>query len=227
MSSIIIKAVNLSKKYISAGEGLEAVKGVNISVQRAHILALIGPSGAGKSTLLHMLGGLDRPSTGKVFFDNADLYNMPDAQRAFIRNKKIGFVFQFYHLLDEFTSIENVMMPAMLFCRKDAIKKNIKEKAEELLESVGLIKRAQHRPSQLSGGEAQRVSIARALMNNPDIVLCDEPTGNLDSENANKILDLISTLNKKFKQAFMIVTHNEHVSDFADSVMYMQDGKLK
>lgn len=226
-NSMLLKAENISKRYDDSGIGLDAVKNVSLSIERSRILALIGPSGAGKSTLLHVLGGLDRPSKGKVFFDNMDLYSVSDKQRSFIRNTKMGFVFQFYHLLYEFTAIENVMMPAMLFCKNSTFKKQIKEKAEGLLESVGVIKRATHRPSQLSGGEAQRVSIARALINSPDLVLCDEPTGNLDSENANNILKLISVLNKKFKQAFMIVTHNERVSDFADSVMLMEDGRLK
>ena len=224
---MLLKADNVSKRYNGTNISLDVVKGVSLSVQKAEILALIGPSGAGKSTLLHILGGLDRPSQGKIFFDNIDLYGIGDKERSLLRNNRIGFVFQFYHLLSEFTSIENVMMPAMLFCGSKGLKKEIKSRAEQLLDSVGVIARSTYKPSQLSGGEAQRVSIARALINNPDMVLCDEPTGNLDSENANNVLKLIRFLNIKFRQAFLIVTHNEHVSDFADRVIYMEDGKLK
>ena len=226
-NSMLLKAENIGKRYNGSGIILDAVKDVSLCVERSRILALIGPSGAGKSTLLHMLGGLDRPSMGKVFFDNVDIYGIGDRERSLLRNSRIGFVFQFYHLLGEFTAIENVMMPAMLFCNSKAMKKDIKIRAERLLDSVGVIARSTHKPSQLSGGEAQRVAIARALINSPDIVLCDEPTGNLDSENADNILKLIKSLNIRFKQAFLIVTHNEQVSDFADSAIRMEDGKLK
>jgi ABC-type lipoprotein export system ATPase subunit len=227
MSNILLKAENISKRYNGTGIVLDAVKHASLSVKKSEILALVGPSGAGKSTLLHMLGGLDRPSRGKVFFDGVDLYKVADKERSSIRNKSIGFVFQFYHLLDDFTAIENVMMPAMLFCRSRALKKQIQVNAANLLEAVGVMDRSGHRPSQVSGGEAQRISIARALINNPDIVLCDEPTGNLDSENAHNILKLVRSLNEKFKQAFLIVTHNEQISDFAHRVIRMEDGRLK
>jgi lipoprotein-releasing system ATP-binding protein len=227
MSSVLLKAENISKRYNSSGIALDAVKHASLSVADSEILALVGPSGAGKSTLLHILGGLDRPWKGKVSFGGVDMYSLADRERAVIRNKSMGFVFQFYHLLDDFTAIENVMMPAMLYCRSRIFKKSIKGRAENLLETVGVMDRAGHRPSQVSGGEAQRIAIARALINNPEIVLCDEPTGNLDSENANKILKLVRFLNEKFKQAFIIVTHNEKISDFAHRVIRMEDGRLK
>ncbi|MDD5504414.1 MAG: ABC transporter ATP-binding protein [Candidatus Omnitrophica bacterium] len=224
---MLVKAEGLSKKYETGGTDLEAVKGASLAIDKAEILALLGPSGAGKSTLLHMLGGLDRPSSGKVFFDGIDLYGISDSRRSRLRNSRIGFVFQLYHLLGELTSMENVTLPAMLACGNKLAKKDIMARGEYLLESVGVIDRAFHKPCQLSGGEAQRVSIARALMNNPDIVLCDEPTGNLDSENAYNILKIIQFLNTQFNQAFLIVTHNERISDLADRVIYMEDGKLK
>jgi lipoprotein-releasing system ATP-binding protein len=224
---MLLKAENVFKRYKDAGISLDAVNDVSMSVKKAEILALIGPSGAGKSTLLHMLGGLDRPSQGKIFFDSVNLYGIGDKERSFLRNSRIGFVFQFYHLLNEFTSLENVIMPAMLFCRDKALKKEIETRGLRLMDAVGVMGRSGHKPSQLSGGEAQRVSIARALINKPDVVLCDEPTGNLDSENADNVLKLIRSLNASFKQAFLVVTHNEHVSDFADRVLHMEDGRLK
>ncbi|MFA5068897.1 MAG: ABC transporter ATP-binding protein [Candidatus Omnitrophota bacterium] len=224
---MLLEADDLFKKYEGRGINLEAVRGVSFSMDKAEVLALLGPSGAGKSTLLHMLGGLDKPSCGKVFFDGTDLYGISDRERSRLRNNRIGFVFQFYHLLGEFTSVENVMMPAILASAGKRAKKDIRARGEYLLESVGVIDRAFHKPCQLSGGEAQRVSIARALMNNPDIVLCDEPTGNLDSENAHNILDIIESLNTRFNQAFLIVTHNESISDLATRVMRMEDGRLK
>jgi ABC-type lipoprotein export system ATPase subunit len=227
MNKVLLKAENISKRYNGKGTGLDAVKQVSLSIKKSEILALVGPSGAGKSTLLHILGGLDKPLMGKVFFDGIDLYKAADKERSSIRNKSMGFVFQFYHLLDDFTAIENVMMPAMLFCRSKALEKQIKANAANLLQAVGIMDRSGHRPSQVSGGEAQRISIARALINNPEIVLCDEPTGNLDSENAHNILKLIRSLNEKFNQAFLIVTHNELISDFAHRVIHMEDGKLK
>jgi lipoprotein-releasing system ATP-binding protein len=227
MSSVLLKAENISKRYNSSGIALDAVKNASLSVADSEIMALVGPSGAGKSTLLHILGGLDRPWKGKVSFGGVDMYSLADRERAVIRNKSMGFVFQFYHLLDDFTAIENVMMPAMLYCRSRTLKKKIKNRAENLLETVGVMDRAGHRPSQVSGGEAQRIALARALINNPEIVLCDEPTGNLDSENANKILKLLRSLNEKFEQTFIVVTHNEQISDFAHRVTRMEDGKLK
>jgi lipoprotein-releasing system ATP-binding protein len=224
---MLLKADNVCKSYNNAGIKLDVLNGVNLSVKQAEINLIIGPSGAGKSTLLHILGGLDRPSLGNVFFDGIDMYGANDNTRSFIRNKRIGFVFQFYHLLNEFNAIENVMMPMLIQGYNSNSKKRAKLRAELLLDSVGIRHRAGHMPTQLSGGEAQRVSLARALINSPDIILCDEPTGNLDSENANTVLNLVRRLNEKFRQAFLIVTHNETLANFADHVIHIEDGKIK
>jgi lipoprotein-releasing system ATP-binding protein len=224
---MLLKADNVCKSYNNAGIKLDVLNGVNLSMEQAEVNLIIGPSGAGKSTLLHILGGLDRPSLGNVFFDGIDMYGASDNTRSSIRNKRMGFVFQFYHLLNEFSAIENVMMPMFIQGYNSNLKKQAKLRAELLLDSVGISHRAGHRPTQLSGGEAQRVALARALINNPDIVLCDEPTGNLDSENANTVLNLVRHLNEKFRQAFLIVTHNEALANFADHVIYIEDGKIK
>jgi lipoprotein-releasing system ATP-binding protein len=223
----LLEADNIYKSFHNEGIKLDVLKGINLSIEKAAIYALIGPSGAGKSTLLHILGGLDRPSSGNIFFDGINIYSAGDNERSFIRNKRIGFVFQFYHLLDEFSAIENIMMPGLMGSFKKAARKRIKDRAESLLDSIGLLNRANHRPSQLSGGEAQRVSIARALINNPDLILCDEPTGNLDSGNAAIVLDLIRALNDRLKRTFLVVTHNEDIAGFADHVIHIEDGKIK
>ncbi len=224
---MLLKADNIYKSYVNAGIKLNILNGISLSIKQAEIHVIIGPSGAGKSTLLHMLGGLDRPSLGNIFFDGIDMYGASDNTRSVIRNKRIGFVFQFYHLLNEFSAIENVMMPMFMQAYNSGLKRQAKSRADLLLDSVGIRHRSGHKPTQLSGGEAQRVSIARALINSPDIVLCDEPTGNLDSENANTVLNLVRSLNAKFRQAFLIVTHNESLANFADHVIYIEDGKIK
>jgi lipoprotein-releasing system ATP-binding protein len=224
---MLLKADNVYKSYNNAGIRLNVLNGVSLSIKKSEIHVIIGPSGAGKSTLLHILGGLDKPSLGNIFFDGINMYKASDDARSAIRNRRIGFVFQFYHLLDEFSAIENVMMPMLMQGYNPGIRRQAKNRAGLLLDSVGIRHRSGHRPSQLSGGEAQRVSIARALINRPDIVLCDEPTGNLDSENANTVLSLVKSLNEKFRQAFLIVTHNEALADFADHVIYIKDGKIK
>ncbi|MFH1868499.1 MAG: ABC transporter ATP-binding protein [Candidatus Omnitrophota bacterium] len=221
---MLIKAENLHKRYRDGKRDLHVLNGVDISLDSKSVSAIIGPSGAGKSTLLHILGGLDEPSDGKVIFDGVDLYGISDKKRSLIRNRRIGFVFQFYHLLAEFSALENVVMPMLMGTpgKEYAMAK----KAKCLLESVGLGDRIGHRPSELSGGEAQRVAIARALINEPDIVFCDEPTGNLDSENSEIVLKLIMDLNKNKDQAFLIVTHDEKVAGFADTVLNISDGVL-
>lgn len=241
---MLINAENIHKIYKDGFKRLEVLKGVNITINKSEITAIIGPSGAGKSTLLHIIGGLDEPTKGKVLFAGVDIYKLSDIESSFIRNDRIGFVFQFYHLLPEFTAFENVLMPyyitkhTIAFFRQRVRKlfkskdfgilsfKEMKHRAKELLCSVGLERRLSHRPSQLSGGEAQRVAIARALINNPDIVLCDEPTGNLDSETSAVVFDMVKKLNKDFKQTFLLVTHNNEVSNFSDRVIYLKDGVI-
>jgi len=217
----MLKARDLHKFYKEDSKEVHALKGVNLEVEKGEILSIVGPSGAGKSTLLHLLGGLDMPTRGTVFLDGTDLYKISDNARCRIRNRKVGFVFQFYHLLPEFTALENVMMPAMI---NGSNKLKAKERARSLLETVGLSHRMEHRPAELSGGEAQRVAIARSLMNHPDIVFCDEPTGNLDSEMSEDVCNLILTLSRKDRQTFVIATHQEDLAKRADRVLHIKDG---
>jgi len=199
----ILEAVQIEKHYQSGPELLKVLKGINLSVQMGEILVIMGPSGVGKSTLLHILGTLDKPTTGKVYIDGCDISLMKEAEIAIFRNKNIGFVFQFHYLLPEFTAMENLLIPAMI--GNSDWKKQIK-RAEQLLNEVGLSERLHHRPNQLSGGELQRIAVARALMNNPKIVLADEPTGNLDTQNSHALFELILKLNEKYRQTFIIVT---------------------
>jgi len=223
----MLRADNLHKVYKDGKKELHVLKGVSLELRKDEVVAIVGPSGAGKSTLLHILGGIDKPSSGRVFLDNSDFYSMDDANRARFRNQKIGFVFQFYHLLPDFTALENVMLPGLIkassFRKKPSGIKNI---AETLLEDVGLQKRMHHRPGELSGGEQQRVAIARALINNPKMLLCDEPTGNLDSEMGLEILSILFNLNKKHKTLVVIVTHDEEIARRTGRVVEMKDGKI-
>lgn len=224
---MLLKAEGIHKKYRNGNKDLEVLKGIGLSIDKSEIVAIIGPSGAGKSTLLHILAGLDTPCKGKVNFDGTDLYGLSDEKRAFVRNRKMGFVFQYYHLMPEFSAMENIIMPAMISRGRSSRDKRISAKAKFLIEEIGIKRRAGHKPSQLSGGEAQRVAIARALINEPEIVFCDEPTGNLDSENAGLILKLIRGLNRDAGQAFLMVTHNEKVAGFADRILHIEDGKMR
>ena len=224
---MLLKADKIEKVYHAGRKNLHVLKGVDITLSDSRIAMILGPSGAGKSTLLHILGGLDAPSKGKVFLDGTDLYAVSDRKRALIRNKRMGFVFQFYHLLPDFSAIENVMLPAMIAGGRGFFEgRKIKAQAEELLKSVGLEERLYHKPSELSGGEAQRVALARALINDPDIVLCDEPTGNLDSKNSHHVMRIIKELCRKKQKMFLIVTHNEDLGSFADKAIYMKDGLM-
>lgn len=222
---MILEATHIRKFYSQSGQTLEVLKGIDLRIEDADFVAIVGPSGAGKSTLLHILGGLDRPSDGQVIFDGEDIYRLKDKERAKIRNVKIGFVFQFYHLLPEFTALENVLLPALI--KED--RKNVKifeSKAAVLLEQMGLRERISHKPSQLSGGEQQRVAIARALINDPQIIFCDEPTGNLDSETGKEIISVLAALNQKNKQSLVVVTHDETIAQLAQRRVYIRDGKL-
>ncbi|MBU4457169.1 MAG: ABC transporter ATP-binding protein [Candidatus Omnitrophica bacterium] len=223
----MLKAEGVHKIYRDGKKDLHVLKGIDLEIEKAGSLAIVGPSGAGKSTLLHILGGLDRPSSGKVFVDGSDLYTLTDSKRAGLRNKRIGFVFQFYHLLPEFTALENVMMPALITRdegrgTKDEIRKRIKD----LMTELGLEDRLHHRPSALSGGEQQRVAIGRSLINSPDMLLCDEPTGNLGSEMGEEILNLLFNLNKKNHTTVVIVTHDKEIAKRADRIVEIRDGEL-
>lgn len=217
----MLKAHDLYKSYRDGSKEVHAVRGIGLEARKGEILVIVGPSGAGKSTLLNMLGGLDRPDKGNVFLDGIDLYRISDDKRSRIRNEKIGFVFQFYHLLGGFTALENVFLPAMIGRRR-----SVRTRAAELLEVVGLKDRLRHRPSELSGGEAQRVAIARALMNDPEIILCDEPTGNLDSKTSEEIAGVILRLNKENGKTFVMVTHDERLAGKADRILHIKDGRI-
>ena len=216
---------SLWKSYVSGRERLQVLKGVDLTVERGEVLAIIGPSGVGKSTLLHIMGALDRPDAGAVFLEGREICALPERERAVIRNRSIGFIFQFYHLLPEFTALENVAMPAMVL-EDNRSREHCDRKAMELLEAVGIADRAGHRPSELSGGEQQRVAIARALMNEPELVLADEPSGNLDTRTSRELHRLITDLNERFGQTFVIVTHDEELAGIASRRAAMREGKV-
>ncbi len=203
---------------------LIVLRGVSLEVAQGEMIAIVGASGAGKSTLLHILGTLDRPTSGEVQFEGKDLFSLGDDQLARLRNDRVGFVFQFHHLLPEFTALENVAMPSLIQGKPLA---GVRERALTLLKEVGLEDRAEQKPPKMSGGEAQRVAVARALMNEPGIVLADEPTGNLDSANAEILHNLIWEYNKRTGQTFIIVTHNESLAKRADRVLRIADGILQ
>lgn len=222
---MILKADNIHKSYHQETNSLHVLKGISLNIKEGEVVAIVGPSGAGKSTLLHILGGLDEPDEGKVVLEEENIYKLNDRKRAVLRNQKISFIFQFYHLLPEFNALENVLLP--LLVKENLVNPDkFKSKGLDLLERVGLKQRAGHKPHQLSGGEQQRVAIARALINTPRIILCDEPTGNLDSESGQKVIELLMDLNKKNKQALAIVTHDEGLSAQAHRTVHIHDGKL-
>lgn len=209
---------NISKSY---GE-LQILKEVSIEVHKGEIVSIVGASGAGKSTLLHIIGTLDTPDSGKVFIDKVDVFALSAKKLAQFRNQKIGFVFQFHHLLPEFSALENVSLPALI---NGLSKKEAEKKAIFLLEMMQMSDRIFHKPNELSGGEQQRVAIARALINNPAIVLADEPTGNLDSQNSLVIFDMINNLRHELQQTFILVTHNDELAQRSDRILKMVDGK--
>lgn len=219
----IVRADQLKKSYQMAKGELPVLKGITLEIASGEILSIVGPSGVGKSTLLHVLGALDRPSSGKVVIDGIAAHELSEEKMAQFRNEKIGFVFQFHHLLPEFTALENVLMPALIAGRSIGQSKG---KGEELLQSVGLMDRMNHRPNELSGGEQQRVAVARALMNSPKLILADEPSGNLDRESAEKLHDLLFRLCDEKKQTFVIVTHNEQLAARSHRTIKMFDGKI-
>jgi len=222
----MLEAKNLHKTYENGKRRLEVLKGIDLRVEKGEFVAIVGPSGAGKSTLLHILGGLDSPTHGKVIFEEDDFYGLSDILLCKIRNQKIGFVFQFYHLLSEFTVLENVLMPALIQRQAGSARDNVREGALKILAAVGLKERITHFPSQLSGGEQQRVAIARALMNSPQLLLCDEPTGNLDSKTGSDIVNLIKKINQERQMSVVLVTHNLELTKEADRVFHLKDGVL-
>ena len=202
---------------------MEVLKGVDIAINSGEIVSIVGPSGSGKSTLLHILGTLDKPDRGEVSLNNENISRLQGDKLAGFRNRHIGFVFQFHHLLPEFSALENVCIPGWLASKS---KNGVKQRAEELLRILGLSQRLDNKPNQLSGGEQQRVAVARALINKPDIVFADEPTGNLDTANAKELHQLFFDLRKEFNQTFLIVTHNEELAQLSDRTLTMKDGKM-
>jgi lipoprotein-releasing system ATP-binding protein len=223
MSKIILRAEEVHKTYYIGKRAVEVLHGVSLTIKRGETISIMGASGAGKSTLMHILGGLDRPDAGDVFFEETSLGKMNLAQRAAFRAKRCGFMFQSYHLLPELDVRQNVMLPAMAV-RDD---RDVKARAEYLLEQVGLAGRIDHRPMELSGGEQQRVAIARALMNDPDLILADEPTGNLDSHTGENILNNLFDLAQSANRTLIMVTHNEQVASRCKRELILKDGKLE
>ena len=215
----MIQINGLEKNY---GD-LKVLKGINLEIADRSVISIVGASGAGKSTLLHIIGTLDKPTKGTVLIDNTDLYTLSDKKLAQYRNQNIGFIFQFHHLLPEFTAVENVALPALIAGQSHA---DAFKRATELLEFLKLGERLTHKPSQLSGGEQQRVAVARALANNPKLVLADEPSGNLDTANARQLHQLFLDLRDEFGQTFVVVTHNTELAQLADKTIEMKDGKI-
>ena len=219
----IIRVVDLHKSYYDGETELPVLQGINLEIYMSELLAVVGASGVGKSTLLHIIGTLDKPTAGSVLYDEQDIFTLPDTELARFRNKEIGFVFQFHHLLPEFTALENVAMGALITSSNN---KTVYKEAASLLDYVGLSERLSHYPGQLSGGERQRVAIARSLINQPKIVLADEPTGNLDRRSSDAVLELLWDLNTTSGQTFVIVTHNQELAQRVDRVVQLVDGKV-
>lgn len=219
----VIELQNLKKEYDLGPVKLQVLKGINLKIKKSEVVAIMGPSGSGKSTILHMLGILDRPSKGKVIIDGVDVSKLDDDELAKIRREKIGFIFQFFYLIPSLTALKNVELP-MTFLGGSV--KDKEKKAKELLKMVGLEGRMTHRPSQLSGGESQRVAIARALANDPQIILADEPTGNLDSKSGKEIMEILQKLNKERKVTLIIVTHDSSIAKHAQRIISLKDGMI-
>ncbi len=215
----MIRAQNIHKHY---GD-LHVLKGIDLEIKQAEVVAIVGASGAGKTTLLQLMGTLDTPGDGKIFINDTDVASLSDKKLSAFRNKNIGFVFQFHHLLPEFTAIENVCLPALI---AGTSKSDANKRASELLNLLGVSARAEHKPGALSGGEQQRVAVARALINSPAVILADEPSGNLDSNNAQDLHKLFFDLRKELNQTFVIVTHNNELANMSDRKIVMQDGKV-
>lgn len=202
---------------------LEVLKGIDVSIDAGEIVSILGASGAGKTTLLQILGSLDHPTKGEIFIDGTSIHKLPERQLAQFRNENIGFVFQFHQLLPEFTAVENCMLPALI---GGTNKQSARHRAEELLGFLGLSHRLEHKPSEMSGGEKQRVAVARALINDPLVIFADEPSGNLDSKNQDDLMDLFVSLRNQFRQTFVIVTHDEHLARKSDRTIMMRDGLI-
>ncbi|ABD81070.1 lipoprotein-releasing ABC transporter ATP-binding protein LolD [Saccharophagus degradans] len=223
MSTPVIKCLNVVKGYSEGPQKVEVLRGVNLQIEQGQHIAIVGASGSGKSTLLNVLGGLDKPDAGEVWVNEKAFSSLNDNKRGLVRNQELGFVYQFHHLLPEFTALENVMMPCLIAGVKKA---QAKQKAEALLDKVGLSHRLDHKPAELSGGERQRVAIARALVNEPACVLMDEPTGNLDTENAESIQSLMKELSAQLQTSFIVVTHDLVLANTMNQVYRLEAGVL-
>lgn len=225
MSNEILRLENIEKYYSGSVDKLHIIRNLNLSVEEGEFISILGRSGSGKSTLLNVIGLLDKIDGGKIFIDGKEVDILSDSEKDRLKNKMLGFVFQFHYLLPEFTALENVMLPALIddFSNKSEIEK----RAMELLKSVGLEERVHHKPSQLSGGEKQRVAIARALINSPKILLADEPTGNLDEETSETIFNILRDINKNRKQTIIVVTHSKDLAQISDKKLYLKKGVLE
>ncbi len=220
----MLRAINIAKDYNDGMRNdLHVLNDINFNLDHAEMSAIIGTSGSGKTTLLNILGGLDKPTSGQVLLNDVDVHKLSEKQRCIVRNQNFGFIYQFHHLLPEFTALENVAMPLLI---KGGSIEQAKQRAEKVLDDVGLKKRIHHKPSELSGGERQRAAIARALIHRPDCILADEPTGNLDRKNAEQAMDLIINLNKEYKTSLVIVTHDLRIAERMDTVYTLEDGVL-
>ncbi|MGX6591491.1 ABC transporter ATP-binding protein [Cetobacterium ceti] len=224
MNKIILKLENLNKKYSGNVDNLHIIRDLNLEVNEGDFISILGKSGSGKSTLLNLIGMLDKPDSGKIFIDGEEVEILNDEQLDLVKNKKLGFVFQFHYLLPEFTALENVMLPGLVSDYKN--KKRVEERAYELLKEVGMDHRMTHKPMELSGGEKQRVAIARALMNSPKILLMDEPTGNLDEETSEMIHKLLKKINLEKKQTIIVVTHSKELANLSNKKLYLKKGVL-
>jgi lipoprotein-releasing system ATP-binding protein len=220
----LIHAENVTKSFVTDGKRVDVLKGIDLSVERGEVINILGASGAGKSTLLYILGALDRPTSGVVIHDGVSLFSMGDRDLAAFRNRKIGFVFQFHHLLPEFTALENVMMPALIARIKPA---EARRRAATILDRLGLADRGDHKPGELSGGEQQRVAVARAILLSPDVVLADEPTGNLDTKTGEEVHQVLMDLNREMNITMIIVTHNLKLAKRDGRSLILEDGRIK
>lgn len=224
MNKAYIRVEGVNKSFQIGAETLHVLKNMTFTIQQREMISIVGVSGAGKSTLLHLLGALDRPSSGKIYYDRVNIFDLEDTELAQFRNAHIGFVFQFHHLLPEFTALENVMMPLLI---RRVSRSFAKEKAISALTEVGLQARVNHKPGELSGGEQQRVAIARAMINEPTVIFADEPTGNLDTKTGETVSDVLFHLNRELGIIMILVTHNEQLAQRAEKIMYLRDGEIE